>query len=85
MKKEDEDIEKVIDLWNMLWPVKKIAEELNYPTYKVNQLINKARKRGYTVLSIEEKNRKRKKLAVQMWNEGKSRKEIGDELFISTN
>lgn len=85
MKKEDEDIEKVIDLWNMLWPVKKIAEELNYPTYKVNQLINKARKRGYTVLSIEEKNRKRKELAVQMWNEGKSRKEIGDELFISTN
>ncbi len=85
MKKEDEDVEKVRNLWNMLWPVKKIAEELNYPTYKINQLINKARKRGYTVLSLEEKNRKRKELAVQMWNEGKSRKEIGDELFISSN
>ena len=85
MKKEDEDVEKVRNLWNMLWPVKKIAEELNYPTYKINQLINKARKRGYTVLSLEEKNRKREELAVQMWNEGKSRKEIGDELFISSN
>ena len=85
MKKEDEDVEKVRNLWNMLWPVKKIAEELNYPTYKINQLINKARKRGYTVISLEEKNRKREELAVQMWNEGKSRKEIGDELFISTN
>lgn len=85
MKNADKDLEKVVNLWNMLWPVKKIAEDLNCPVYKVNALLKKARQIGYRVLTIEEKNEKRKELAVQMWNEGKSKREIGEELFITSS